>query len=243
MAQNIYDDDEFFTAYSGMRRSVEGLDGAPEWPTLRSMLPDMTALRVVDLGCGFGWFSRWAASAGAVSVLGIDLSEKMLARAADDTADERITYQRHDLEVVDLPAAAFDIAYSALALHYLADLGRILATIYQSLVVGGSFVFSIEHPIYSAPSRQEFVADVAGHVTWPLDGYQIEGPRITDWLAPGVRKFHRTIGTYVTGLLSAGFTLGHLCEWAPSPEQLAEFPDWSVELERPQFLLIGARRH
>ena len=60
MAQNIYDDEEFFVAYSGLRRSVEGLDGAPEWPTLRSMLPPMSGLRVVDLGCGFGWFTRWA---------------------------------------------------------------------------------------------------------------------------------------------------------------------------------------
>ena len=120
MAQNIYDDEEFFVAYSGLRRSVEGLDGAPEWPTLRSMLPTMSGRRVVDLGCGFGWFSRWAAAAGAASVLGIDLSEKMLARAVADTSDDRITYQRQNLDVVELPAAAFDVAYSSLALHYLA---------------------------------------------------------------------------------------------------------------------------
>ena len=81
MTQNIYDDEGFFVAYSGLRRSLEGLDGAPEWPTLRSMLPTMSGRRVVDLGCGFGWLSRWAAEAGGASVLGIDLSERMLARA------------------------------------------------------------------------------------------------------------------------------------------------------------------
>ena len=64
MAQNIYDRPEF----------VEGLDGAPEWPALRAMLPDVDGLRVVDLGCGFGWFCRWARAHGASEVLGLDLS-------------------------------------------------------------------------------------------------------------------------------------------------------------------------
>ncbi len=30
MAQNIYDRDDFFTAYSQLPRSVHGLEGAPE---------------------------------------------------------------------------------------------------------------------------------------------------------------------------------------------------------------------
>ena len=57
MAQNIYDNPEFFAGYSGLPRQVKGLDGAPEWPTVRAMLPDLAGKRVVDLGCGFGWFA------------------------------------------------------------------------------------------------------------------------------------------------------------------------------------------
>jgi len=41
MAQNIYDDPQFYAAYGQLRRSVEGLDGAPEWPSLRALLPDL----------------------------------------------------------------------------------------------------------------------------------------------------------------------------------------------------------
>ena len=242
MAQNIYDDEEFFVAYSGLQRSVQGLEGAPEWPTLRAMLPPMAGLRVVDLGCGFGWFSRWAAEAGATAVLGIDLSERMLERAAADTHDPAITYERHDLDTVELPANAFDVAYSSLALHYLADLDRFLATVHRALVAGGSFVFSIEHPIYSAPSKPDFVTDPTGRLTWPLDKYLVEGPRTTDWLAPGVQKFHRTITTYFSSLRNAGFRVEELCEWGPTEEQIAEVPEWAVEIERPQFLLIAAFR-
>jgi 2-polyprenyl-3-methyl-5-hydroxy-6-metoxy-1,4-benzoquinol methylase len=60
MTQNIYDDEVFFVGYSQLPRSIHGLDGAPEWPALRSMLPAFAGHRVLDLGCGFGWFSRWA---------------------------------------------------------------------------------------------------------------------------------------------------------------------------------------
>ena len=50
MTQNIYDNAGFFHGYSELPRSIHGLDGAPEWPTLRNMLPDLHGLRVLDLG-------------------------------------------------------------------------------------------------------------------------------------------------------------------------------------------------
>ncbi len=124
MAQNIYDDPGFFSAYSGLERSTHGLGGAAEWPSLRALLPAMQGLRILDLGCGFGWFCRWAREQGAASVLGIDVSERMLERAARSTQDATITYRRADMETLELPAAAFDLAYSSLAFHYLAEPGR-----------------------------------------------------------------------------------------------------------------------
>src|SRR4051812_21426787 len=51
----LYDRPDLFEAYSRLPRSTFGLGAAPEWPALRRMLPDMPGLRVVDLGCGFGW--------------------------------------------------------------------------------------------------------------------------------------------------------------------------------------------
>src|SRR5947209_5154105 len=119
MPQNIYDDPEFFEGYSQFRRSREGLAGAPEWPTLRSLLPPIEGLRVLDLGCGFGAFARWARENGAASVLGVDLSEKMLARAQARTQDPAVTYCRANIETLALPDASFDLVYSSLALHYI----------------------------------------------------------------------------------------------------------------------------
>jgi ubiquinone/menaquinone biosynthesis C-methylase UbiE len=241
MTQNIYDDDGFFEGYSRLPRSVEGLDAAPEWPALRGLLPELRGRAVLDLGCGFGWFCRWARQQGASRVLGIDVSEKMLARASATTQDRAITYARADMEELDLPLASFDLVYSSLALHYVDDLDTLVAKVYRSLVPGGSIVFSVEHPMFTAPAAPHWSVDAAGRRTWPVDGYLDEGPRSTDWLAKGVIKQHRTLATYVNMLLRLGFALSHVEEWGPTTEQIAARPSLADEHQRPPFLLVAAK--
>ena len=242
MTQNIYDTEVFFEGYSKMGRSVEGLAGAPEWPALQAMLPPMPGLKVVDLGCGYGWFSRWAQEQGAEQVLGLDVSQKMLARAKEMTSSSAITYGIADLEKLDLPDAAFDLAYSSLAFHYIGDLKGLFARIHQALVPGGRLVFSIEHPIFMAPRQPGWLIDEQGRKSWPVDSYQLEGPRVTNWLADGVIKQHRTVGTLLTLLIQAGFTLSHVDEWGPSEADLKARPALAEELERPMMLLVAAHR-
>src|SRR5260221_6062158 len=241
MTQNIYDDEGFFAGYSRLPRSVEGLDAATEWPALRALLPDLRGRAVLDLGCGFGWFCRWAREQGAACVLGIDISEKMLTRARDATEDTAITYARADMEQLELPLASFDLVYSSLALHYVDDLETLMAKVYRSLVPGGSLVVSVEHPIFTAPAPPGWSVDAAGRKTWPVDGYLDEGPRSTDWLAKGVIKQHRTLATYINMLLRLGFTLSHVEECGPTADQIAARPNLADERERPPFLLVAAK--
>jgi SAM-dependent methyltransferase len=242
MTQNIYDDEEFFAGYTRLRRSVEGLDGMPEWPALRALLPDLRGCGVLDLGCGFGWFCRWARQQGAARVLGIDVSEKMLARGRADTPDPAIIYTRADMEQLELPPKTFDVVYSALALHYVENLSALLSQAYRSLAPGGILVFSVEHPIFTAPSQPSWSLDAAGRKTWPVDRYLDEGPRSTDWLARGVIKQHRTLATYINMLIGVGFILSHVEEWGPTEEQIAAEPNWADERRRPPFLLVAATR-
>ncbi|ESY67266.1 MULTISPECIES: class I SAM-dependent methyltransferase [Mesorhizobium] len=242
MAQNIYDQPDFFAGYSQLGRSVEGLEGAAEWPALRAMLPEIGGLRVVDLGCGFGWFCRWAHENGAREILGLDLSEKMLARARAAGPDTGITYERADLDQLSLPQGAFDLAYSSLALHYVEDVARLFGTVHRALSPGGHFVFSTEHPIYMAPTKPGWLIDAEGRKTWPVDQYLVEGPRKTDWLAKGVVKYHRTMGTTLNSLIRSGFTIEHVEDFCPTAEQIAARPELAEELDRPMFLLVSARR-
>ena len=242
MTQNIYDNVEFFEGYSRLSRSVEGLDGAPEWPALRALLPDLRGLCVLDLGCGFGWFCRWARQQGAAHVLGIDVSERMLARARATTPDTAITYTRADMEHLELSPESFDLVYSSLALHYIEHLNELMSEVYRSLVPGGSLVFSVEHPIFTAPADPNWSLNAAGRKTWPIDGYLDEGPRSTDWLAKGVIKQHRTLATYLNMLLRLGFAIAHVEEWGPTAEQIASRPNLADERQRPPFLLVAVRR-
>lgn len=241
-AQNIYDDAEFLAGYVTLARQVRGLDGAAEWPVLASMLPDVADRRVVDLGCGFGWFSRWATEHGATSVLGIDVSTKMLDRARSETDATPIEYRCCDLDVLDLEPCSADLVFSSLTLHYVHDLYRLLVTIAESLAPGGSLVFSVEHPIFSAPTVQDFETRAGGRRFWPLDNYLVEGERVRHWFVDGVVKEHRTVATYVNTVIDAGLNVDRLVEWGPSADDVESRPELADDLHRPWFLLLSATK-
>jgi SAM-dependent methyltransferase len=242
MTGNPYDDPAFFAGYATLPRSVHGLDGAPEWPSLRALLPPLAGLDVLDLGCGHGWFSRHAAGEGARRVLGLDSSGLMLARAREANAHPAIAYELADLEALQLAPASFDVAWSSLAFHYVERLGEMLGRVHGALRPGGALVFSVEHPVYSAPARPGWTKDAQGRMSWPVDGYMREGPREVDWLGARVAKRHRLASTTINAVLRAGFALSHVEEWRPSDAQIAARPSLAVELERPMFLLLAARR-
>lgn len=241
MAQNIYDDEAFFEGYSRFPRSREGLNAAGEWPALRAMLPELAGMDVLDLGCGFGYYCRWAAEQGARTVTGFDLSEKMLAQAAAVCAGFPVTLERADLETADLGVERFDLAFSSLAVHYIADFDGFMARVRRALRDGGRFVFSMEHPVFAARSDPEFVTRADGRQVAAVDEYLREGERRTNWIADGVVKYHRLISTTIMSLKRAGFELEAIDEWAASDADIAAHPEWAKERYEPMFLLFATR--
>jgi SAM-dependent methyltransferase len=241
MKQNIYDDPDFFANYSGMPRSVEGLNGAAEWPDFRALLPDLRDKRVLDLGCGFGWHCRYARSQQARSVVGVDLSENMLARARALTDDCGIEYRRSAIEDIDFREDEFDVVISSLALHYVSCLDVMCQRIHHWLAAGGAFVFSVEHPIFTALAAQQWCLGPKGErLHWPVDNYQDEGPRHTQWMADDVIKYHRTLASHVNILINSGFRISNLAESSAAPEKLIGRPELEDERRRPIFLLVKA---
>ena len=245
MAHNHYDNPEFFAKYSRMDRSVRGLEGAGEWKTLESILPDFGGKRVLDLGCGFGWHCEYAARHGAKSVLGIDLSETMLRRAKAEHWLPQITYECHSMDQVSLPEHSLDVALSSLAFHYLDTpaLERVFQMVHRALVPGGEFIFSAEHPVFTAYGSQDWYYDENGNILhFPVDRYFIEGERTANFLGEAITKYHRTLSTYMRLLLENGFTVTGLTEPQPSPELLDTVPGMRDELRRPMMLILKARR-
>jgi SAM-dependent methyltransferase len=198
-AQNVYDDPQFFAGYSRLPRSEAGLAAVYEWPAFQRLLPaSLQGLRVLDLGCGFGYFAREARTRGARQVVAVDLSERMLEAARAATHDDAILYIRAALEDHVPGTAAFDLVVSSLALHYIADYAALVSKVAAGLVPGGRFAFSVEHPIFTAHGSADWHFDANGaRLHWPVDRYRDEGERRTHWFVDGVVKYHRTVETYV----------------------------------------------
>jgi 2-polyprenyl-3-methyl-5-hydroxy-6-metoxy-1,4-benzoquinol methylase len=241
--QNKYDDPNFFAKYSKMPRSTCGLESAGEWPAFRSLLPELRGKRVLDLGCGFGWHCRYAREQGASLVVGVDLSQKMLARAKADTNDPAIEYRLCTIEDADFPVEDFDVVISSLALHYVESFDLVCRNIFCWVRERGTFVFSVEHPMFTAIAAQEWCLGPGGEkLHWPVDDYHEEGQRYTQWMADNVIKYHRTIASYVNTLIEAGFCVVKLLEPVPTLEMVAMRPKRTDERRRPMFLLISATK-
>lgn len=241
MKENKYDDETFFEKYSRMARSQEGLKGAGEWRTLQAMLPDFQGKRVLDLGCGYGWHCRYAAEHGAASVLGVDISHKMLEEAQIRNSAPQISYRCAALEDLEYPPQAYDVVISSLTFHYIQDFSLICYKVYQTLTDGGHFVFSVEHPVFTAYGNQDWHRDEQGNAMhWPVDNYYVEGKREAVFLGEPVVKYHRTLTTYINDLTAAGFSIVDLKEPQPDQEMLDTIPGMKDELRRPMMLIISA---
>ena len=243
--QNIYDDPAFFAGYSTLERFGAGWQRAVEHADLLALLPEAKGQRVLDLGCGAGQLARHLAAMGAAEVIGVDVSERMLALARGEFAHPRVTYRRAAIEEVAFTPGRFDLIVSSLALHYVDDYAGLVQRVARWLAAAGVFVYSIEHPIFTArlPGDGWVLDDAGRRVRWGLDRYADEGAREETWFVPGVRKIHRTLATLINGLVDAGLTIERVVEPIPSEQWLQDHPLARDERRRPIFLLVRARKH
>lgn len=242
MKENRYDDEEFFNRYGKMTRSIKGLEGAGEWYIFRNILPDLKDKKVLDLGCGYGWHSKYAVENGAAYVLAIDISKKMLEKAREINSDERIEYRNISMEDLKLEDNSFDLVISSLSMHYVEDYTSLIKRIYNCLKKGGDFVYSVEHPIFTSYGNQDWYYDENGKILhFPLDNYFYEGKREAIFLGERVIKYHRTLTTYLNGLLECGFTINNIIEPQP-PKNMMNLPEMENEMRRPMMLLVSSKK-
>ena len=151
----IYDVPVFFKAYSQMERSRLGLPAAGEWHQLEKLFPDVRGMSVLDLGCGYGWHSKYCAERGAASVLGIDASEAMISEAEKRNSAPAVTYKVCTLEDYDYPARTYDLVISNLVLHYVEDLSAVYRKVHTSLKPDGVFLSLVAQLVKNPPTVQE----------------------------------------------------------------------------------------
>lgn len=176
MKKSPYDRERFFEKYSQMDRSRLGLAGAGEWESLEPLLRTSPGRECWIWAAATAGTASMRRNTARRSVTGVDLSEKMLAVAREKTTAPQVTYIRGDMAETPFPPESFDVVLSSLAIHYLPSFTDFLERVRQCLSPGGDFVFSVEHPIFTAAGPQEWYYGPDGTpLHFPVDRYFEEG--------------------------------------------------------------------
>ncbi len=88
---------------------------------LEQLPKNLSGLRILDLGCGTGYFSDQLKQRGA-NVVCADLSPAMLEQARQRCGDSDVSYVLADAEALPFTEGEFDIVFSSLALQWCDDL-------------------------------------------------------------------------------------------------------------------------
>lgn len=210
-----------------------------ERPAIRSLLPPLDGLHVLDAGCGPGDNVEWLLARGA-QVTALDVTSAFV-RITQERLGARAGVLRADLQS-PLPFAAesFDVVLSALVLDYIEDWRGVLREWHRVLRPGGVVVFSAGHPM--------------GDWLWVQRQGEDPGPYFETsffemvWAGfgdppPVIGSYRRSMSEVLNPVLEAGFALEAFLE--PRPTEAFREAD-PVRYERlmrlPGFLCIRARK-
>lgn len=218
-----------------------------EWTFFR-VLGDVQGRAVLDVACGYGYFTRMLRRLGAERVVGVDLSAAMIAQA--ETIEERqplgIAYQVHDMTRPE-PLGAFDLVTAVYLFNYAeseAQLGRMAQAVRNNLRPGGRMVAVTGSPDLAAPhlahldkygSRIECQGELC-------DGAVMTTTIFTPDRAVKIVNHHWTRPAYQRAFVAAGF---RELRWHPmevSPAGLEAYgPDyWREHLTHPAIVVLEA---
>ena len=216
--------------------------------SLMQRIGDVSSLKVLDIACGEGHFTRRLRRAGAAKVVGLDISEEMirLAREQESAEPLGIDYVVGDARVAADPPQDFDIAVAAFLLVYARSRDE-LATMCRGLASrlrqGGRFVtISVNPEVYHfdpTPDYRKYGFSLR------LEDHVYEGAPINfSVLLPDatleIENYYLPLETYVEELRSAGFGDVSVCglELPPAAEADHEPGFWDELLAHPVFVIV-----
>lgn len=201
-----------------------------ERPSLLALLPDMQGKAVIDLGCGPGEYSGTLLKRGA-RVTAVDGSEQMVEIVKEKFGESVRCYQQDLAEGLPKESEnSFDLAVSALMIHYLEDLAPLFADVKRILKPSGLFVFSTHHPFVD-------------YQLSPSGNYFLQETIIDEWDTVGrpvrVEYFRRSLTQIIQPLVEAGFSVLDLTEGKPAASMEQTAPESYRKLStEPGFLFL-----
>ena len=221
-------------------------------PFVLSRCEPVHGLRVLDLGCGEGYFARQLKQRGAADVVGLDSSENMIdgARTAEKAEPLGIRYRVSDAgELSEFHDEEFDLVVAVFLFNYVdrEKMTSIMEGVLRVLRRGGRFIFSVPHPFFAYLHKEQppfyFQRNDAGYFSgrnelfegriWRRDGTHVP-----------VRCIHKTVDDYFHALAAAGFTsLPAIQELHVQPKHLEIDPEFFEPLkDKPLHLAFQINR-
>ncbi len=208
-------------------------------PAFMKMLPDVSGLRGLDVGCGEGHNTRLVAQRG-VRLTAIDIARHFVdyAQARENQEPQGITYLHASAVELPFDDASFAFVMATMSMMDVPDQNRAIHEVARVLQPGGFFQFSILHPCFMTP-RFKWVLDEAGQrVALECgDYFRTEQGTIEEWIfgsAPEelkerfakfrIPRFFHTLSTWLNMLTAIGFVMEECAEPYASDESIAIYP-------------------
>lgn len=151
-----------YDRWSGSYDTVENATRDLAAEVLRRQDLGLEGAAVLELGCGTGLNTVWLAEQ-AGSLIALDFSEGMLAKARARVTAANVRFGRHDVrERLPLEDASVEVVVETLVLEHVEELAPVFAEAARVLKPGGRFYLSELHPFRQAIGKQARFTDEAG---------------------------------------------------------------------------------
>lgn len=121
-------------------------DEAPWWgeylAQYREAAKYAKGARVLDVGCGFGFGSRYLFDNGAIDVVGLDINKKQLGFAQKKFARDGVSFREQRAEEMKFAAKSFDLVTCFQVLERSTNPDEVIYNIHKSLDKGGVALIS-----------------------------------------------------------------------------------------------------
>lgn len=207
-------------------------------PAFMAMLPDVSGLHGLDMGCGEANNTRIVARRGA-TMRGIDSSETFIKHsiAAEEENPLGIKFQVASADRLPFENDSFDFVMATMFLMDVPDPVPCIREAFRVLRSGGFFQFSITHPCFQT-RRWEWIKENDERVGVVCGDY-FNGAQgdIQSWTFTQssddeklqfekfkVPTYYFTLSQWLNWLIDSGFVLEKFCEPTIAPEVIAKHP-------------------
>jgi SAM-dependent methyltransferase len=237
---DFFDQAKIAQEYQAKRYDSDSPNETLEKPIFMELVGDVSGQRILDLGCGDGFYALELLKAGCEAYTGLDASALLVERAKEHLNETIGQTILTSLEDWHYPPHQFDLVISRLTLHYVDNLAEVFHKVNRTLRPGGRFIFSIVHPVITSCDRSR--AEGGERQDWIVDDYFVQGSRQVHFMGDYVEQYHRSIEDIFMSLQDSGFVVERLRESNPVSENFKSRKLYERRKRIPLFLFLSSRK-